>query len=245
MIDVKHQISEVRREVGSRVLEAGEARVVTLSQAYEGSLGDVWDACTNPERIARWFLPVSGDLRLGGRYQLEGNAGGTIERCDPPRSFAATWEFGGQKSWIEVSLSEQPDGRIRLELEHVAHVTAELWAQFGPGAVGVGWDMTLLGLARHLSGHEPNGPELAATCWSRTKPTSSSRSAASFGARRARRWHPFNRGLGGCRADRRRLHRRRAAARILTRTGHIPAEHVEAGGAPIVVFMRDVAGAQQ
>ena len=163
MIDVKHQISEVRREVGSKVLAAGEARVITISQAYEGSLDDVWDACTNPARIARWFLPVSGDLRLGGRYQLEGNAGGTIERCDPPRSFAATWEFGGQESWIEVSLAEQPDGRIRLELEHVAHVTVELWAQFGPGAVGIGWDMTLLGLARHLSGHEPNGPELAAT----------------------------------------------------------------------------------
>ena len=163
MIDVKHQISEVRREVGSKVLAAGEARVITISQAYEGSLDDVWDACTNPERIARWFLPVTGDLRLGGRYQLEGNAGGTIERCDPPRSFAATWEFGGQESWIEVSLAEQPDGRIRLELEHVAHVTAELWAQFGPGAVGVGWDMTVLGLARHLSGDEPNGRELAAT----------------------------------------------------------------------------------
>ena len=163
MIDVKHQISEVRREVGSKVLAAGEARVITISQAYEGSLDDVWDACTNPERIARWFLPVSGDLRLGGRYQLEGNAGGTIQRCDPPNGFAATWEFGGQQSWIEVSLTEQQDGRIRLELEHVAHVTAELWAQFGPGAVGIGWDMTLLGLARHLSGHEPNGPELAAT----------------------------------------------------------------------------------
>ena len=163
MIDVKHQISEVRREVGSKVLAAGEARVITISQAYEGSLDDVWDACTNPERIARWFLPVSGDLRLGGRYQLEGNAGGTIERCDPPNGFATTWEFGGQQSWIEVSLTEQQDGRIRLELEHVAHVTAELWAQFGPGAVGIGWDMTLLGLARHLSGAEPNGPELAAT----------------------------------------------------------------------------------
>ncbi len=162
MIDVKHQISEVRREVGSRVLEAGEARVTTISQAYEGSLDDVWDACTNPERIARWFLPVSGDLRLGGRYQLEGNAGGTIERCDPPRSFAATWESGGQVSWIEVSLAEQPDGRIRLELEHVAHVSAELWAQFGPGAVGVGWDGALMGLALHLSGDGPLDPQQAA-----------------------------------------------------------------------------------
>lgn len=151
MIDVKHQINEVRRTVGSRALEAGEARVVTVSQTYDGSLDEVWDACTNPERIRRWFLPVSGDLRVGGRYQLEGNAGGTIERCDPPTSFAATWEFGGQVSWIEVRLREQPDGQTRLELEHLAHVDDETWAQFGPGAVGIGWDLTLAGLAQHLS----------------------------------------------------------------------------------------------
>jgi uncharacterized protein YndB with AHSA1/START domain len=162
MIDVKHQINEVRREVGTKVLEAGEARVVTISQTYEGSLDDVWDACTNPERIPRWFLPVSGDLRLGGRYQFEGNAGGTIERCDPPNSFAATWEFGGEVSWIEVRLAEQPEGRTRFELEHVAHVADERWAQFGPGAVGVGWDLALVGLARHMSGGAPMDPQQGA-----------------------------------------------------------------------------------
>lgn len=162
MIDVKHQISEVRREVGRKVLEAGEARVITLSQSYHGALDDLWDACTNPERIPRWFLPISGDLRLGGRYQLEGNAGGTIERCDPPNSFAATWEFGGQTSWIEVRLTAEPGGRTRLELQHVAHVGDELWAQFGPGAVGLGWDGALLGLALHTSGGESMDPARAA-----------------------------------------------------------------------------------
>jgi uncharacterized protein YndB with AHSA1/START domain len=162
MIDVKHQINEVRREVGSKVLEAGEARVITVSQTYKGSLEDVWDACTNPERIRRWFLPVSGDLRVGGHYQLEGNASGTIERCDPPNSFAATWDFGGESSWVEVRLAEQPDGRIRFELEHVAHVADELWAQFGPGAVGTGWDLALMGLARYLSGDEPMDPQQSA-----------------------------------------------------------------------------------
>ena len=64
MIDVKHQINEVRRAVGARALEAGEARVVAISQIYEGSLDDVWDACTNPERIPRWFMPCH---RLGSR----------------------------------------------------------------------------------------------------------------------------------------------------------------------------------
>src|SRR5438874_10538967 len=104
MIDVVEQINAVERRVGGRALAAGEARVVTVSQTYRAEPGDVWDACTSPERIPRWFLPVSGELKLGGRYQLEGNAGGTIERCDPPHGFAATWEFGGEVSWIELRL---------------------------------------------------------------------------------------------------------------------------------------------
>jgi uncharacterized protein YndB with AHSA1/START domain len=162
MIDVAQQINAVRREVGSRVWEAGEARVVTVSQTYKGSLDDVWDACTNPERISRWFLPVSGDLRVDGRYQLEGNAGGTVERCDPPKSFAATWEYGGEVSWIEVRLSAESDGRTRFELQHIAHVDDERWAEFGPGAVGVGWDMGLIGLELHLSSGRAVDPQESA-----------------------------------------------------------------------------------
>ena len=104
MIDVKEHISAVRREVGTRTLEAGEARVVTIIRTYDAPVDDVWDACTDIERIPRWFAPVTGDLRVGGRFQVQGNAGGLIERCDPPRSFAATWEFGGEVSGIEVRL---------------------------------------------------------------------------------------------------------------------------------------------
>src|ERR1700736_2479374 len=89
MIDVVQQINAVQRQVGSRVLEAGEARTVTISQTYDATIDDVWDACTNVDRIPRWVLPISGQLRVGGRYQLEGNAAGTIQRCDPPNSFAA------------------------------------------------------------------------------------------------------------------------------------------------------------
>lgn len=149
MIDVSHQISTVRRTVGRRVLEAGEARVMTISQVYATDADDLWDACTNAERIPRWFLPVSGELRVGGKYQLEGNAGGTVERCDPPKSFAATWEFNGGVSWIEVRVTPEGEG-ARFELEHTAHVD-DHWEQFGPGAVGIGWDMALTALVRHLA----------------------------------------------------------------------------------------------
>lgn len=158
MIDVTQEINAVHRKVGRRVFKAGEARVVTVSRTYGAALDDLWDACTDPERIPRWFLPVSGELRLGGRYQLEGNAGGTIERCDPPRSFAATWEYGGEVSWIELRLTAEGDDATRFELEHIAHVDDAKWAEFGPGAVGVGWDMMLMGLGRHLVTGEPVDP---------------------------------------------------------------------------------------
>ncbi len=85
MIEVIELINAVRRRVGHRTLDAGEAHSVIISQVYAASIDDVWDACTNPIRIPRWFLPVSGDLKPGGHYQIEGNASGTIERCDPPR----------------------------------------------------------------------------------------------------------------------------------------------------------------
>jgi uncharacterized protein YndB with AHSA1/START domain len=165
MIDVDHQINSAQRQVGSRLLEAGEARTVTIVRTYDADIDDVWDACTNPERIPRWFLPVSGELRLHGRYQLEGNAGGVIERCDPPRGFAATWEYGGDISWIEVRLAGESGGRTRFELEHIARVDDERWAEFGPGAVGVGWDLGLMGLSLHLDSGEAVDPaEVAA--WS-------------------------------------------------------------------------------
>lgn len=148
--DVRQQISSVRRTLGRRTLEAGEARVSTVSQVYDTGIDDLWEVVTSAERINRWFLPISGELKEGGHYQLEGNAGGTISSCDKPRGFAATWEYADQVSWIEVRLTEV-DGGTRFELEHVAHVKDEWWDQFGPGAVGLGWDSGLLGLAAHLA----------------------------------------------------------------------------------------------
>lgn len=157
MIDVDHQINAVRRTVGDRMLEAGEARVVSISQSYDTDAADLWDACTDIDRIPRWFLPITGDLRLGGQYQLDGNANGTILTCDPPREFTASWEFGGAVSWIEVRISSEGPHRSRFELAHISHVD-DHWEQFGPGAVGMGYDSALIGLALHLSTGEAVDP---------------------------------------------------------------------------------------
>jgi uncharacterized protein YndB with AHSA1/START domain len=157
MIDVTRQINAVPRTVGSRTLEAGEARVVTIGQVYDTDADDLWDACTNIERIPRWFLPITGDLEVGSRYQLDGNAHGTILTCDPPRGFTATWEFGGGVSWIELRITGEGPHRSRLELAHISHVD-DHWVQFGPGAVGTGYDGALVGLGIHLSTGQPVDP---------------------------------------------------------------------------------------
>jgi uncharacterized protein YndB with AHSA1/START domain len=155
---VTTDIAAVTRTVGGRTLPAGEARVVTVSRHYPVAPEDLWDACTNPERLPRWFLPVTGDLRVGGRYQLQGNAGGVVERCDPPRSFAVTWEFGEGVGGVAVTLTPETGG-TRFTLEHVGHVDDAFWDEFGPGAVGVGWDGAVLGLGRHLAGGAGPSPD--------------------------------------------------------------------------------------
>jgi uncharacterized protein YndB with AHSA1/START domain len=153
MIDIVHEIDAVQRQVGAGQIAAGEARSLTLNRTYEAPIEDVWDALTNPERINRWFLPISGDFRLGGNFQFEGNAGGEIVSCERPNRLKVTWAYGGgEASELEVRLSPAGDESTIFELEHTAVVPDEMWDQFGPGAVGIGWDQGLLGLALHLRG---------------------------------------------------------------------------------------------
>ncbi|GAA1997718.1 SRPBCC domain-containing protein [Microbacterium pumilum] len=165
MVDVNAQIQAVTRGVQTTEVDGEPARMQTVEQTYPSPIDDVWDSVTSAERIPRWFLPVSGDLRLGGHYQLEGNAGGVVEECVPPNAGTAryriTWTYGGGgDTWVTVRLTEISEQETLLELEHVAKVADvpdELWAQFGPSATGIGWDSGFLGLALHL-GSAADGP---------------------------------------------------------------------------------------
>ncbi len=153
--DVKSHLGAVERAVSSLERDGQPARAVTFSRSYATTVEDLWDAVTSSERIPRWFLPISGKLGPGGRYQLEGNAGGVITACELLSHFALTWEFGEDVSWVEVCFSDDGAGRARLTLTHTAYLS-EHWSEYGPGSVGVGWELGLMGLAMHLT--QPNGP---------------------------------------------------------------------------------------
>ena len=92
-MDIASQIDAVSRAVNDAEQDGVEVRVQTLAQSYPSPLDDVWDAVTSADRIGRWFLPVDGDLVLGGRYQLQGNAGAHGD--DSPGDIATRYSSSG------------------------------------------------------------------------------------------------------------------------------------------------------
>ena len=137
------------RLVKETEIDGQPARLIESSRTYATDRDDLWDALTNPERLPRWFNPVSGDFEEGGRFQIEGNASGTITTCAAPERLELTWEYGGGISWVSVRLSADED-HTRLTLSHSwlkgDSDESAVWAQYGPGAGGVGWDLSLFGL---------------------------------------------------------------------------------------------------
>lgn len=159
MIDIRNQLDAIRRDVAEQQTDDGEAVSVLLRRAYDSPIEDVWDAVTDPDRIARWLYPVSGELEVGGSFQLEGNAGGEILGCEPPSLLKVT--FGGPTSLVELRLSEDDGGETLLELEHTVPIEM---AGSGAGAlfVGPGWDGALMSLGLYLQGEVADDPVAAA-----------------------------------------------------------------------------------
>ncbi len=146
ILDIAQQIGAVRRDVA----EDGELVQVQMDRRYPSPMADVWDALTDPDRIRRWMLPISGDFRVGGHFQLEGNAGGEILRCERPTVLRVT--FGDPSSLVEVRLAEDGPGTV-LTLEHTVP-KAMAGGVAGALYVGPGWDGALLGLGLYLDGHD-------------------------------------------------------------------------------------------
>jgi uncharacterized protein YndB with AHSA1/START domain len=178
MIDIAHQIDAISRGVARRSTpEGGEGIAAVISRRYEAAVDDVWEAITDPERIARWMMPVTGELKEGGHFQLEGNAGGTILRCERPSRLRLS--FGHETSIVELRLTPDGDATV-LELEHT--VPDELTQGAGAAGtlyVGPGWDGAFLALGLYLQGEVADDPVAAA----------SSPEAQAFSKRSARAWY--------------------------------------------------------
>jgi uncharacterized protein YndB with AHSA1/START domain len=87
----------------------------------------VWHAFTDPDALAGWFWParfqtsVSNDLRVGGRYRIDGSAGGLAVSGEylelvEPRRLRFGWQWDGDVEVTEVSLAMRASGHATVLL---------------------------------------------------------------------------------------------------------------------------------
>src|SRR5215470_579103 len=61
--------------------------VVRMEDRLDTGIDDLWGALTDPDRLARWYGEVEGDLRPGGEFDLHIRLGGPrkgrVEACEP------------------------------------------------------------------------------------------------------------------------------------------------------------------
>jgi uncharacterized protein YndB with AHSA1/START domain len=103
---------------------------VRLRRTLSCPAAQVWQALTSPDALAAWFWPESFgttvllDLRVGGRYRIEGLAAGLAVTghylaVEPPRQLAFTWRWDGDAEETLVTVRLTPgDAGTELVLTH-------------------------------------------------------------------------------------------------------------------------------
>jgi uncharacterized protein YndB with AHSA1/START domain len=145
---------------------------VRVEDVYDTDIVDLWEACTTPERLARWIAEVTGDLRVGGMFRATFTSTATnpgrVEVCDAPRHLLVTMRPDSddeESSEIEAWLSEEGE-RTRLVVEQRGLAIDKLHFH------GAGWQVHLEDLVRSLAVGGPAHPEgwsatQAAPAWHR------------------------------------------------------------------------------
>ena len=79
------------RVLGSLRSQDGKG-VVRIQDRYDTDIDDLWAAITEPDRLARWFGLVEGDLRpaAGSACHRRPGQHGRVEACEPPRRLVVT-----------------------------------------------------------------------------------------------------------------------------------------------------------
>lgn len=126
---------------------------VRVEDAYDTDIDDLWEACTKPERLARWIAEVSGDLRPGGEFVACFTSGwegtGRVDACEPPRRLLVSTKQAGRPDEQVIEVVLTPSGsRTMLVIEERGLPIEHL------AAYGAGWQVHLEDLSTHLAGLE-------------------------------------------------------------------------------------------
>lgn len=137
----------------------GDAIYLHLEREYDATPEDVWDAWTDPERLARWLArPAAAPLDATGPVRFTFGDGDsewadvTVRESHPPNTLEVLWAIDGVPgSVLRVEISAIDATRTRVVLEH---------RDLGDSTVGygAGWQAYLHTLGVELG-------ESAASSW--------------------------------------------------------------------------------
>jgi uncharacterized protein YndB with AHSA1/START domain len=149
-------LGDTQHSLYRRQIAAGEARVAVFTRVFDADIADVWDACTDPSRLARWYAPVEGDLRVGGDFTQGDFGPGTVVRCEAPNLLTVALGGGSPSpDEIELRLHADDDGMTLLTFEHATTIdTHTIGGQIFDAVycMGGGYGPRLVTLDRYLHG---------------------------------------------------------------------------------------------
>ena len=113
-----------------------------MEDRYATDIDDLWSALTNPERLARWYGEIEGDLRPGGEFRgrlfasgWEGT--GRVDACEPPHKLRLTMRDAdpepGQPDETVIEVALAADGSQTTLVLEERGMPLELLAAYGAG----------------------------------------------------------------------------------------------------------------
>ena len=157
---------------GTRILgslrSADGTGVVRIEDRYDTDVDDLWQALTDPARLARWYGQVAGDLRPGGEFRLyiepnDLDSTGRVEACEPPRRLLVTtketdesWRKGnGAPPFDQITEATlTADGDQTILVIEVRGIPLDKIAFYGAG-----WQIHAENLAAYLAGQNRGDTE--------------------------------------------------------------------------------------
>ena len=149
-------LEKTQHELYRKTIAAGEARCAVFRRTYDAPIEDVWDACTNPDRLHRWYAPVAGQFRVGGEITQGDMGPGRILTCEAPTLLTVALGGGDPApDEIQLRLRAVGSGTTVLELEHATTLDShEIGGEVFDAVycMGGGYGPRLVTLDRHLRG---------------------------------------------------------------------------------------------
>jgi uncharacterized protein YndB with AHSA1/START domain len=133
---------------------ADGAGVVRMEDRYDTGIDDLWAAITDPDRVARWYGRVEGDLRLGGEFRLfvegsEWDGTGVVEACEPPRRLQVRTQEAAEAYEEVIEATLAADGDQTVLVIEVRGMPLDKVAFYGAG-----WQLHAEDLAAYLAGRD-------------------------------------------------------------------------------------------